>query len=401
MNQVDDRFLVVLIAMFIGLTIVALLCYATLFFAPNMPLNPLSPARATGVAATRLAQIPTPTYTPMATLTYPPTWTLTPTPTPKPTKTPTDTRTPTPTDTATPTDTPTSTPTPTATDTSTPVPPTETPTPYPCILSSHTDETRCTNIKMAFNIRGEGDGTVEGLQVRWGEVGSTRRRGLTDPYKPGQTYGVMLVPGVQMADAMRPHEWYAYVVHEDVQISETFNFATDPIWANNPSYCFTIDDEDEYTEKGCIAHPCESDDAVQVKYINWECNTDAINRILEQEEATPELTTVPEGRWQGTVQGRESGTPPYTVMMSLSTCSPGAECGFLEYRGGLIDCDSRLTFIGREGRLFRFSEEVIRGMDQCGQDGTVTFQEKQNGIWEWIRMYGAEGFLYSDMTKIE
>ncbi|MCI0528048.1 MAG: hypothetical protein L0Y56_11485, partial [Nitrospira sp.] len=118
----DDRIVTVLAAMVIGLTLLTLICFITLFLAPNLPFNPLSPERATASAATRQAQTPIEQATPTPPPTYPPTWTPTPTFTPGPTKTTTDTRTPTPTDTSTPTDTPTST------RTSTPLPPTSTPT---------------------------------------------------------------------------------------------------------------------------------------------------------------------------------------------------------------------------------------------------------------------------------
>jgi hypothetical protein len=51
----NDRVLTVLAAMIIGLALLTLICFITLFLAPNLPFNPLSPARATVIAATRQA----------------------------------------------------------------------------------------------------------------------------------------------------------------------------------------------------------------------------------------------------------------------------------------------------------------------------------------------------------
>ena len=94
------------------LTIVLLsICYATIFIQPNIPINPLSPQRATTQAELLVAAQPENAVTPTPDQAYPPTWTPTSTNTPGPTKTPTDTRTPTPTKTSTPTRTPTNTPT--------------------------------------------------------------------------------------------------------------------------------------------------------------------------------------------------------------------------------------------------------------------------------------------------
>jgi hypothetical protein len=63
------------------------------------------------------------------------------------------------------------------------------------------------------------------------------------------------------------------VVENGQQASEQFTFTTDPIYAQNPSYCGGIDpeeEEDEFIEKGCIIDPCRNDDAIQIKIINWQ-----------------------------------------------------------------------------------------------------------------------------------
>jgi len=99
MERLDDRLTIVLLSMVLGMTILSVLCYATIFIQPNIPFNPLSPQRATDTAATAIAKLPTSTPIPIERpdQTYPPTWTPSPTRTPGPTKTTTQTRTPTPT----------------------------------------------------------------------------------------------------------------------------------------------------------------------------------------------------------------------------------------------------------------------------------------------------------------
>ena len=86
--------LTILLAMIIGLIVLTLICFLTIFLRPDIFFNPLSPSRATAIAATRLAGLPTVTPTPPPLQTYPPTWTPSATATPAPTKTATDTRTP-------------------------------------------------------------------------------------------------------------------------------------------------------------------------------------------------------------------------------------------------------------------------------------------------------------------
>ena len=95
MERLNDRLTTVLLAMVLGMTLLSVLCYATIFVQPNIPFNPLSPQRATEAAEKALAALPPPVPPAPATLdqTYPPTWTPSPTRTPGPTKTATDTRT--------------------------------------------------------------------------------------------------------------------------------------------------------------------------------------------------------------------------------------------------------------------------------------------------------------------
>jgi hypothetical protein len=274
MDRLDNRLTTVLLAMFLGMTILSCLCYATIFVQPNIPFNPLSPNRATIVAETAIASqvvaLP-PAQIATADQSYPPTWTTTPTNTPGPTKTPTDTRTPTPTKTPT----PTRTPTPTSTFTPTPIPPpptaTLTPTPFPFIVSSHSSENNCADV----GLKGVVDG-IDGLpkplvQIEYGEIGVAGSRFSTTTDASGR-YGALLLPGSNKSQALRAHNWYALIVENGQPASERFLFTTDPIYADNPDYCDNIDpdeEDDEFEEKGCILDPCKSRDSIQIKIINW------------------------------------------------------------------------------------------------------------------------------------
>lgn len=282
MGDLDDRIITVLLGMIVGITILSLICFLTLFIQPNLPFNPLSPARATGIAATRLASLPTPTATPYVIETYPPTWTLTPTRTPAPTKTPTETRTPTPTYTPSPTRTPTYTPSPT------PLPPTNTPTPTntplppPYFVVSHSSENRCADLKLEIHALDEEGLPLPGLMIEYGEVDIPESNFVAGPTNANGMYGVLLINGFENREAARQlHLWYTYVVEGGVRASEVFTFTTDPIWADNPEKCEDYrdetdeedtdeDDEEEFVEEGCIEDPCRSGDAVNVKIITWQ-----------------------------------------------------------------------------------------------------------------------------------
>ncbi|MEW5958678.1 MAG: hypothetical protein AB1801_13180 [Chloroflexota bacterium] len=280
MDRFDNRLTTVLMAMVLGMTILSCLCYVTIFVQPNIPFNPLSPNRATIVAETALAaqisSVPGPIFaTPDQS--YPPTWTTTPTNTPGPTKTPTDTRTPTPSRTATPTPTPT----PTKTFTPTPIPPpptaTRTPTPFPYFVSSHSSENNCADIGLKGVVNDIDGLPKSSVQIQYGEVGVAGSR-FTASSDAGGRYGALLLPGSNKSAAKESHTWYAYVVENGQQASDEFKFITDPIYADNPSYCDDILEEEEdpdeaekeFLKKGCILDPCKSSDSIQIKIINWQ-----------------------------------------------------------------------------------------------------------------------------------
>lgn len=276
MASSSNNLLVILIAMLIGLTILACVCYATIFLQPNIPFNPLSPARATNIASTRLAAIPTPTITNTPAATFPPTWTPTLTSTPLPTKTPTNTRTPTPSRTATgtPTPFPTSTPTRIVLPTFTPEPP------FDFTARTAGSENNCANIKLAYSVVGDNLEPISGYQVEYGEIGIPGSRFVTEETEFAEIYGVTLIPGTDRASSVRSHNWYAYLIDEGRKISEAILFTTDPIRALDSERCENggdgngnnndNDSNNNNNGEGCIPDPCTSEDAVNVKIVQFQ-----------------------------------------------------------------------------------------------------------------------------------
>lgn len=276
MGRLDNRMTIILISMVLGMTVLSCLCYVTIYAQPNIPFNPLSPQRATEVALANPSQGPVQVGpTPTLDQSYPPTWTPSPTRTPGPTKTPTNTRTPTPTDTNTPTRTPT------ATDTRTPTlpppPPTQTPTPTPLpyVVSSHSGRNNCADIGLDGLVNGPDGLPVQGVQIQYGEVGVGGSRFIATTDNNGR-YAALLLPGSNTSAAIRPHNWYAYVVENGERASKEFRFTTDPIFADNPPHCDDDDSEnnnnsnDNELGPGCTLDPCKSSSSIQIKTINWQ-----------------------------------------------------------------------------------------------------------------------------------
>lgn len=276
----DNRLSTILLSMVLGLTVLALLCYATIFIQPNIPFNPLSPQRATEAAAARIAALGTPVAAVTATTdqTYPPTWTPTLTNTPGPTKTATATRTPTPTKTSTPTRTPTNT------ATHTPLPPTvpptvtPTPTPFPFIVASHSSKNNCADTGLEGIVNGPNGLPQAGVQVQYGELGVAGSRFIATSDNNGR-YGALLIPGASKPASYQSHNWYAYILDSGRRASEEFRFTTDPIYANNPDYCGRDQDTNGNTTNsnelrpGCLLDPCKNSGTIQVKVINWQQRT--------------------------------------------------------------------------------------------------------------------------------
>lgn len=274
-QRLDNRWTTVLLALTMGLTLLSVLCYATIFIQPNVPFNPLSPSRATEVAlrnppplSTQVVIVATPDQS------YPATWTPTPTRTPGPTKTATDTRTP------TPTKTPSPTLTPTPTDTNTPLPPTRPPTPtatatpFGYFVSSHSSENNCADIGLKGVVNGPDGLPKAGVQIQYGELGVVGSM-FTARTDGNGRYGALLLPGSNKVATSSSHNWFAYVVDNGQRASEEFKFTTDPIYAaNNPKHCRDLsgpeEDINDSDRNGCIPDPCKSEDAIQIKIINWE-----------------------------------------------------------------------------------------------------------------------------------
>jgi len=294
----DSRVLTVLVAMVVGLIILSCLCFATIYLVPDVPFNPFSPGRATAIAATRAAQITLipPTFTKVPT--YPPTWTPSPTPTPEFTKTPTDTRTPTPTHTHTPTATPTPTKTPTQV-----ILPTPTPfPPYPFAGTTGDGSNNCANIKLRYTVTGDDGEPIAGYQIQYGEIAVPGSVFLSVPTEYAEVYGVTLIPGTDRAAVRKSHNWFAYLTLNGEKLSKASLFTTDPILADNPSYCDGLSGT-EFDEKGCIMNPCKSEGAINVKHIDWQPR---VSQFVPIATATPRPGLC---------------TPPYTDYVIPRTCS--------------------------------------------------------------------------------
>ncbi len=278
MFKLDNRVTTVLLTMFLGMTLLSLLCYATIFVQPNIPFNPLSPNRATLAAGTRIAAVKQAatlavTDTPLPDTSYPAVWTETPTNTPGPTKTPTETRTPTATKTATPTRTPTPTRTQTPLPPTAPPSPTPTPPPPPYKVASFSGDNNCADIGLKGRITDSQGLPLGSVQLQYGEIGVGGSRFSASTDNSGR-YAALLLPGSNKRAASKPHDWYIYVLESGQQASEQFTFTTDPIYASNASHCKGLDpddtDDDDFFELGCIEDPCRSDDSVQVQTVNFQ-----------------------------------------------------------------------------------------------------------------------------------
>jgi hypothetical protein len=301
MNRSDNRIVTVLLAMLLGLTILAAICFATVFLQPNLPFNPLSPDRATSIAGTRQAGIPTVAATNTPPPTYPPTWTPSPTFTPPPTKTSTNTATVTPTRTPS----PTSTPFPTATSTLVVVPTSAPPPPYPYIGASGNSENNCANIKLRYTVSDQDGEPVSGFEVEYGESAVSGSVFRTEETRFSENYGVTLIPGSDRIGARAAHDWFAYLIENDLKISKAVLFTTDPLYALPEEECVDEDDDGDISDEeleGCILNPCTSEDAVNIKHIDFR------PQFIDLEQVTP--TPRP-----------NLCTPPFERFVIARTCS--------------------------------------------------------------------------------
>jgi hypothetical protein len=118
-----------------------------------------------------------------------------------------------------------------------------------------------------------------GVQVQYGELGVGGSRFIATTDNNGR-YGALLLPGTSKPASFRPHDWYAYIVENGQRASEEFRFTTDPIYADNPSYCGREDNSNSSAnnnnnsngglEPGCTLDPCQVSSSIQVKVIDWQ-----------------------------------------------------------------------------------------------------------------------------------
>jgi hypothetical protein len=268
MSRLGNNIITILLAMVIGLIILSLVCFLTIFLQPDIIFNPLSPNRATSIAARQATVQPAVTLTSAPAPTYPATWTPTLTFTPAPTKTPTDTRTPTPTRTPSPTNTPTPTRTPTIV-----IQPTFTPfPPYAYVpQSGPRTSNNCAAIKIMYSAFGSDGEPTSNFQIEYGEIGvrgSVFLTPLVTEFK--DAYTQLLISSADKSGSKKSHNWFAHMIIDGQKVSKSILFSTDPMYADNPSKCKDIDPEDdEFSREGCIVDPCSVEDSVNVKHVVW------------------------------------------------------------------------------------------------------------------------------------
>jgi hypothetical protein len=216
--RLPDRMLEILIIVVLIMTALVVLCYATIFINPYVPLNPFKPRVKPAVVGPAVVEA-TPTLEILGPPTYPPTWT--PTPTDTPTNTPTMTTTPTP----TPTETPLPTSTPTLTPTSpppTPIPPTSTPTPFPWHWVNAYKYGDCRFTRITGWMLDEYDRPTKDIQVEFGNE-ETGWKYVWQSWHSEPFYGRYKW---QFCEGSCAGIWYVRVLENGLPASEKFVFAT-------------------------------------------------------------------------------------------------------------------------------------------------------------------------------
>jgi hypothetical protein len=167
------------------------------------------------------------------------------------------------------------------------VPPTATATstPFQFTVSSHSSRNNCADTGLEGIVNGSNGLPVAGVQIQYGEIGVAGSRFIATSDNNGR-YGALLIPGVDKA-SYRSHNWYAYVVDGGKRNSDEFRFTTDPIFADNPGYCYRNDNNNnnngnsngnsnssDNLPAGCILDPCKNSNTIQIKIINWQQRTE-------------------------------------------------------------------------------------------------------------------------------
>jgi hypothetical protein len=157
-----------------------------------------------------------------------------------------------------------------------------------------------------------------GINVRYGELGVPNSEFVVTT-DPNGRYSALLIPGSNRPAASQSHNWYAYIEFNGNPLSEVFRFTTDPIYADNPGYCYDDDDNDNNDNNdnnsndndndngndndndndndngngndndngnnndnavtdgaelppGCLLDPCQVSRSIQIKIVNWAFN---------------------------------------------------------------------------------------------------------------------------------
>jgi hypothetical protein len=152
----------------------------------------------------------------------------------------------------------------------------------PFVVASHSARQNCADTGLEGIVTGTDGLPMAGVEIQYGEIGIAGSRFIARTDANGR-YGALLVPGSNKTAAYQAHNWYAYVLQNGQPASERFQFATDPIFANNPSYCTEDDDDDGNGNNnnsdpadendlpaGCTLDPCRNSNSIQIKVINWQ-----------------------------------------------------------------------------------------------------------------------------------
>jgi hypothetical protein len=148
----------------------------------------------------------------------------------------------------------------------------------PFVVASHSSKNNCADTGLEGVVNGPQGLPLAGVQIQYGELGVAGSRFIATTDNNGR-YGALLIPGASKPASYQSHDWYAYVVENGKRASEEFRFTTDPIYADNPSYCGRDDNGNNNNnanansnelEPGCLLDPCKNSNTIQVKVINWQ-----------------------------------------------------------------------------------------------------------------------------------
>jgi hypothetical protein len=116
------------------------------------------------------------------------------------------------------------------------------------------------------------------------------------------------------------------------------------------------------------------------------CGDDDAATSSDEEPSGFEIT----GSWEG--QPRQEGLPPLQVNATIRDLDDPSK-NTVSYAGG-IDCSGNWTYLGREGKAYRFREVIDRGAgDACKGAGVVILTPFDlDGVDYEFRGGGVESF---------